>query len=95
MEKTVIDELTKRLLPITELRRNAGAILNRLPEVGSFILTKDGKPVAKISSFKKESKRGFEESRGAWRGTELEKIDFYKLILKWRKKGTRKELLKF
>ena len=45
-----IDELTKRLLPLTVLRRKAGEVLAKLPEVGSYLVTKDGKPVAKLSA---------------------------------------------
>lgn len=94
MNKTDIKEITKRLLPITELRRNAGAILDKLPEVGSFILTKSGKPVAEILALEETKKKLFKKSKGAWVGTELEKIDFYKLILKRRKAGSRKAPVK-
>lgn len=45
-----IDYLTKRLLPLTVLRRKAGEVLAKLPEVGSYLVTKDGKPVAKLSA---------------------------------------------
>ncbi len=45
-----IEELTKRLLPLTYFRRNAGEILEKLEKIGTIILTKDGKPVAKLTS---------------------------------------------
>lgn len=48
-----IDKLTQRLLPLTVLRRNAGEVLEKLQLVGSYILTKDGKPIAKLSSLTK------------------------------------------
>lgn len=60
-----IDELTKRLLPLTYFRRKAGEVLSRLPQVGSFILTKDGKPVAKLSMLSKEVKKETPEERQA------------------------------
>ncbi|OGK24404.1 hypothetical protein A3A46_01120 [Candidatus Roizmanbacteria bacterium RIFCSPLOWO2_01_FULL_37_13] len=49
-----IEELTKRLLPVTYFRRNAGEIIEKLEKVGTIILTKDGKPVAKLTSLKKK-----------------------------------------
>lgn len=52
-----IEDLTKRLLPLTYLRRNAGEVLANLPKVGTYILTKDGKPVAKLSVLEKEAKK--------------------------------------
>lgn len=55
-----IEELTERLFPLTYFRRNAGQIIEKLEKVGTIILTKDGRPVAKLSSLevKKEfSKR--------------------------------------
>lgn len=85
-----VEEFTKKLLPITELRRNAGAILSELVETGSFILTKNGNPIAELIPLKKEGGKRFSASKGAWVGTKLEKIDFYKSILKWRKKGSRR-----
>lgn len=49
-----IEELPKHLLPLTYLRRNAGKVLAQLNKVGVFIITKDGKPVAKLSTLKEE-----------------------------------------
>lgn len=50
MQTTNIDDITKRLLPLTVLRRKAGEVLSKLEEVGEMLITKDGKPVAKLSS---------------------------------------------
>lgn len=51
-----IEDFSKRLLPLTYFRRNAGKVMARLPKVGTFILTKDGKPVAKLSILTEETK---------------------------------------
>jgi prevent-host-death family protein len=51
-----LDDFTQRLLPLTVLRRNAGEVLARLSKVGSFIVTKDGRPVAKLSTLEKKTK---------------------------------------
>ncbi len=53
-----IPELEKRLLPITEFRRNAGEILRRLPDMGEIILMKSGIPIATLSDFHSYSYAG-------------------------------------
>lgn len=53
---STIDDFAKKLLPLTYFRRNAGKVMAKLPKVGTFILTKDGKPVAKLSMLKDETK---------------------------------------
>ncbi|MBM3284124.1 hypothetical protein FJY90_07865 [Candidatus Gottesmanbacteria bacterium] len=45
-----LDDFTQRLLPLTVLRRKAGEVLARLERVKVFVVTKDGKPVAKLSA---------------------------------------------
>lgn len=47
-----IDDLAKRLIPLTYLRRNAGEVLAKLQEMGELVVTRDGKPIARLSSFK-------------------------------------------
>ena len=47
-----IEDFSKRLLPLTYFRRNAGKVMAKLPKAGTFILTKDGKPVAKLSTIR-------------------------------------------
>lgn len=51
-----IDDITQRLLPLTVFRRNAGEVLARLPKVGTFILTKDGRPIARLSTLEERTK---------------------------------------
>lgn len=55
-----IDDFAKRLLPLTYFRRNAGTVLDSLEKGKAFILTRGGRPFAKISllaDFKKELTR--------------------------------------
>lgn len=59
-----IDKFTKRLLPLTVLRRNAGEVLRKLPSVGTYILTKDGKPVAKLTAISETKERLKDEIKG-------------------------------
>lgn len=95
MKSIDINEVSQRLLPITDLRRNTGEVFDKLNKVGFYIVTKDGKPIAQIRPItQKRGKGKFRSSYGAWKNTELNKIDFYSLILKWRKEGTRRNLLK-
>ena len=54
---TSLEEFTKRLLPLTYFRRNAGEVIEKLEKVGTIILTKDGKPVAKLSPLTEKIKK--------------------------------------
>lgn len=56
-----IEELTKRLLPLTYFRRNAGEVIKNLEKIGSLILTKDGRPVAKLTSLKEKAEKEQDE----------------------------------
>lgn len=57
-----IDELTKRLLPLTYFRRNAGEIIGKLETLGTIILTKGGKPVAKLTPLKEKEESDEKEN---------------------------------
>ncbi len=46
---TNLDDITKRLVPLTYFRRKAGEAFDKLPQLGMLIITKNGKPVAKLS----------------------------------------------
>lgn len=45
-----VNEITKRLLPLTLFRRRAGDVLKNLSQVKMYVITKDGKPVAKLTA---------------------------------------------
>lgn len=57
MQNINIDDLTKRLIPLTYLRRNTGEVLDKLRIEGELLLTKDGRPVAKLSSLEAVSEK--------------------------------------
>ncbi len=57
-----IEELSKKLLPLTYFRRNAGEVIEKLKTTGTIILTKDGKPVAKLTPLEKEAESDEEEN---------------------------------
>ncbi len=44
MNQTItFDDISSKLVSITDLRRNAGSILDRLPETGTLTVLRDGK----------------------------------------------------
>jgi hypothetical protein len=43
-----IDDIAKRIIPLTAFRRNPGKVFEKLNESGGFIITKDGKPLGKL-----------------------------------------------
>ena len=62
MPQTIsIDDISQHLVSITDFRRNAGAYLDRINSVGSYVLVRDGTPIVKITPIKKESVISTEE----------------------------------
>ena len=49
-----LDQINQQLVAITDFRRNAGSYINKLNSLGSFFLTKDGKPVAQVTAVPKQ-----------------------------------------
>ncbi len=43
-----IDDISKHLLTMTELRKRPGEVFRRLSEVGTYFLSKDGRLIAQI-----------------------------------------------
>ncbi len=85
------EEITKRLIPITEFRRNAGEILREIETIGTVIITKGGKPIVELRPLKETNKKDkLKKTFGAWKDLDIESEILYKKILKWRKKGSRK-----
>ena len=60
------------IIPITELRRNFGAISKRLSEVDQLILTKGGEPFAVLKAVPTEKRKIMKKVAGVWKGTELD-----------------------
>ena len=68
------------IIPITELRRNFGAITENLVNTQGILLTKDGKPFAILKSSREEKRKLLRKSIGAFKGTPLENPDFWKKL---------------
>lgn len=82
--------MINRIIPITELRRNFGAITDRLAETGSLILTKGGKPFAILKPATEEKKKMLKKTAGVWRDTEADDDNFWNNVLK--RKSRRKAI---
>ncbi len=65
-------EELKKIVPITELRRNFGEITENLAKMDYLILTKGGEPFAILSSVPKEKKKVLLGLAGSFKGTELD-----------------------
>lgn len=74
--------MINRIIPITELRRNFGAITQHLTETGPLILTKGGKPFAILKPAPEEKKKLIMKTAGIWRNTEVDNDNFWKNVLK-------------
>lgn len=77
---TVLD----RIISVTELRRNFGAITENLPRMESIILTKGGEPFAILSAVPKEKKKILEKTKGIWKKSPLDKDDVWKKVFERR-----------
>ncbi|OHA63116.1 MAG: hypothetical protein A2748_03040 [Candidatus Wildermuthbacteria bacterium RIFCSPHIGHO2_01_FULL_45_20] len=81
---------SKKIIPITELRRNFGAITAKLAEIDSLILTKGGEPFAILKASPEEKKKRLKKSAGAWKDTSLDNGDIWREA---QKKKSRKTLI--
>ena len=80
--------LLKRIVSITELRRNFGELTNDLAKVDELILTKGGEPFATLKATPNEKRKILNKAAGAWKSTPL---DSDKLWAEALKKKSRKE----
>lgn len=79
-----MDNLYKRIVSITELRRNFGELTANLGRIDSLILTKGGEPFATLRAVPLEKMKVLKKAAGAWRGSDLDDDEV------WRKVGKRK-----
>lgn len=80
--------LLKRIISITELRRNFGEITNDLAEVEELILTKGGEPFAILRAAPAEKRKILAKAAGAWSKSSLDSDKLWEESLK---KHSRKE----
>ena len=60
-----------KIVSITELRRNFGALTEDLPEIEELILTKGGEPYATLRAVPGEKMKILKKSAGTWKNTKL------------------------
>lgn len=83
-----MNTLLDRIISVTELRRNFGAITDNLATVESIILTKGGEPFAILSAVPKEKKKILEKSKGAWKKSLLDNDSIWKKVFERRSRRT-------
>lgn len=80
--------LYKRIISITELRRNFGEITKNLAEEEPLILTKGGEPYAILKAVPSEKKKILKKVAGAWKNTEIDKDNLWKEVFKRKSRKT-------
>lgn len=78
----VTEDLTKRIVSITELRRNFGGITANLSRIDALILTRGGEPFAILKAAPEERRKVIRGAAGRWRGTTLDKDSLWQRILR-------------
>lgn len=79
----------KRIISITELRRNFGELTENLARMDSLILTKGGEPFAVLKAVPEEKKKILRKASGAWRGTALDSDKVWEKVFKRRSRKSR------
>ena len=82
------DTTIKRIVPITELRRNFGKVTSRLLEVEELILTKGGEPFATLKIVPEKKKKMLATLAGVWKGTSLDNDDLWNKTVKKKSRRT-------
>lgn len=71
-----------KTISINDLRRKFGDIEKSLPFLDRIVVTKKGKPFAILSATPAAKRDLMKETAGVFKGTELEKDDIWKEVLK-------------
>lgn len=82
--------ITKNIIPISELRRKFGEIEAALPYIDYFIITKKGKPFATLSATPEVKKSVIKKLAGVFKNSDLDNDKFWGEIL--RKKSRKKTI---
>lgn len=90
MDRT--ETLSKRIISVTELRRNFGEITAKLAKVESLILTRGGEPFAILKAAPEEKIKILKEAAGAWEGTALDSDALWKKVFKRKSRKTSVQL---
>lgn len=80
--------LFKRIISITELRRNFGEVTTDLARMDSLILTRGGEPFAVLKAVPAEKKKVLKKAAGAWKGTSLDSDKVWEEVFKRKSRKT-------
>lgn len=83
-----MDGLLRRIVSVTELRRNFGEITTNLAKIDPLILTRSGKPFAILKAVPEEKLKILKKAAGSWKGTALDSDTFWKRVLKKKSRKT-------
>lgn len=75
-----MNDVLKRIVSVTELRRNFGELTENLPEIESLILTRGGEPFAVLKAVPEEKKKIMRKAAGAWKDTSLDNDSLWKKV---------------
>lgn len=75
-----MNDIYKRIVSITELRRNFGEITKNLPSIESLILTRGGEPFAVLKAVPEEKRRIMKKAEGLWRHSSLDSNPLWKKV---------------
>lgn len=84
-------DIYKRIVSVTELRRNFGEITKNLPSIESLILTRGGEPFAVLKAVPEEKRRIMKKAEGLWRHTGLDRDSLWKKVFE---RKSRKQSIK-
>jgi len=70
------------IITITDLRRNFGAITEKLTSFEKIILTRGGEPFAILKAAPEEKKKLLKKVKGAWKGTALDSDKLWESAVK-------------
>lgn len=83
-----MNNLFKRIVSVTELRRNFGEITANLAEIDSLILTRGGEPFAVLKAVPEEKMKILRRVAGAWKGTALDDDNLWRKVFKRKSRKT-------
>ena len=85
-------DLSKKIVTVTDLRRNFGEICANLARIDSLLLTKGGEPFAILKALPIQKMKILKSAAGVWKDTFLDNNEIWKKVLE---KKSRKKAIKF
>lgn len=87
-----MNNIYKRIVSVTELRRNFGVLTANLAKIDSLILTRGGEPFAILKTVPKEKMKILKKAAGGWKGSELDKDRLWEEVFKRKSRQKRVSL---